>query len=126
MFKSAVLTFGAFLLYLGMGSALNQPMGSAPRGERQIVLKCDQQKVVYSRFDEAYSRRIVWQDVSNSENPPANAEKEYPPQHTKWSVAIEPDRTKPGSWNTEIYFGSDANDEVWKLSLNDNIEGNVR
>lgn len=126
MFKSAVLVFAACLLCPGTGSVLNQPIALTPRGEPQVVLKCDRQKVVYSPFDEAYSKRIVWQDVSNSENPPAGVKKEYPPQHTKWSVTIEPDRMKPGPWNTVIYFGSDGNEGVWKLSLNDNIEGNAR
>lgn len=126
MFKPLVLVSGTFLLLLGTGRTQTRQVDSPPRRDAPALLKCDQQKVVYSPFDEAYSKRIVWLDVSNSENPPAGVKKEYAPQHTKWSVTIEPDRTKPGPWNTEIYFGSDANEEVWKLSLNDNIEGHAR
>jgi len=48
------------------------------------------------------------------------------PQHTKWGVTVEPDTMKPGPWNTTIYFGSDGNEEVWKLSLNDNIGANFK
>jgi hypothetical protein len=122
MFKPLILVPGSFLLFLSTGRTQTQQAGSPARRDAQIVLKCDQQKVVYSRFDEAYARRIIWQDVSHSEHPPADVKKEYSPQHTKWSVTIEPDRMKPGPWNTVIYFGSDANEEVWKLSVNDNIQ----
>lgn len=122
MFKPLVLVSGTLLLFLGTGYVQSQHAASSPPRAEQVLLKCDQQKVVYSHFDEAYAPRIVWQDVSDSEDPPADVKKQYSPQHTKWTVTIEPDRTKAGPWNTVIYFGSDANEEVWKLSVNDNIE----
>ena len=43
----------------------------------QGVLKCEDARVVYSPFDETYAKRILLKDVSDSEDPPQNAPKEY-------------------------------------------------
>jgi hypothetical protein len=124
MFKFTVLSLGAILLSNGVASMQAQQAAAQDRSGDPITLKCRQRIVRYSRFDEAYSKRINWQSVSHSENPPATLKKQRSPQDTRWSVTVEPDRTKPGPWTTEIYFGSDANAEVWKLSLIDNTETN--
>lgn len=66
-----------------------------------------------------YAKRIVLVDVSKSENPPQTSSKEYSPERDMWEVTVEPDTSKPGPWNTSIYFGSDANKEVWRLTFVD-------
>jgi hypothetical protein len=114
MFKAVSVSCLAFLIFQGTKAPKDQQPDSAS------LQKCDQQRVLYRPFDEAYSKRIVWQSVSNSENPPARVKNEYSPERTKWSVTVDPDTTKPGPWNTQVYFGSDADEEVWKLTLNDN------
>jgi hypothetical protein len=122
MFKAMILGLVAFLVSQGTCPGQDRRIASRdPQGEIPL-LKCDQQKVVYTRFDEAYSKRIVWQSLSSSEHPPVGAMKEYSPQHTKWSVTVEPDRMKLGPWTTTIYFGSDRSEEVWKLTVVDNIQ----
>jgi hypothetical protein len=125
MLKSTLLVLGTTLLSIGGASAQTQGTDPLPRGDA-IPLKCSQQMVRYSRFDEAYSKRIVWQLVRQSENPPSNLKKERSPQNTRWSVTVEPDRTKAGPWTTSIYFGSDINEDVWKLSLIDNTDTNFK
>jgi hypothetical protein len=97
---------------------LVHPKFAHPQGPPD-VLKCEDAKVLFSPFDEAYSKRIILKDLSNSENPPSNAQREYSPERDMWKVIIEPDTSKPGPWNTVIYFGSDANETVWKLTLVD-------
>jgi hypothetical protein len=121
MFKPAALLFVTISLSAGASNAQTQQTAPASRAADTTLPKCDQRKIQYSRFDEAYSIRVVWQDVSKSENPPSALKKDRSPQGIRWSVTVEPDRTKAGPWTTVIYFGSDANKEVWKLSLIDNI-----
>jgi hypothetical protein len=94
-----------------------RPDESVLRG--QGVLKCEDASVVYSPFDETYAKRILLKDVSDSEDPPQNAAKEYSPERDMWMVMVEPDTSKPGPWNTTVYFGSNANEKVWKLTLLD-------
>jgi hypothetical protein len=90
MFKAASVSCLAFLIFQGTKAPKDQQPDSAS------LQKCDQQRVLYRPFDEAYSKRIVWQSVCNSENPPARVKKEYSPERTKWSVTVDPDTTKPG------------------------------
>ena len=110
----------AFLFLQGTGRPQSQQT-APPDNQPRRLARCDQEKVLYSPFDVTYSKRIVWQRVTQTENPPVGPKKQYSPERTKWSVTVEPDTTKPGPWNTIIYYGSDANEEVWKLALNDNI-----
>jgi hypothetical protein len=121
MLKTAAFLIVATLLSTGAASAQTQQAAPAPRAEDTTFPKCSQRMVRYSDFDKAYSKKIVWQSVSNSENPPSDIKKDRSPEGIRWSVTIEPDRTKAGPWTTVIYFGSDANEEVWKLSVIDNI-----
>ena len=76
---------------------------------------------MYTPFDEMYSKRIILKSVTDSEDPPQNAPKEYSPERNMWKAVVDPDTSKPGPWNTSIYFGSDSNEEVWKLTLVDQI-----
>jgi hypothetical protein len=85
----------------------------------QGVVKCEDARVLYSPFDETYAKRILLKDVSDSEDAPQNATKEYSPERDTWKVTIEPDTSKPGPSNTTIYFGSNADENVWKLTLID-------
>src|SRR5579862_782004 len=70
-----------------------------PAPASQGMLKCEDAKVRYDPFDEAYAKRIVLRSVSDSENPPAAARKEYSPERNRWMAAIEPDTSKPGPWD---------------------------
>jgi hypothetical protein len=87
----------------------------------QRLLKCDDARVVYTPLDKAYSQRIIFKSVSDSENPPENARKEYSPQRNMWMAVAEADISKPGPHNTNIYYGSNANEEVWKLTFIDYV-----
>src|SRR5579871_6806057 len=103
---------GAGLLALVLSAAISpheykKPDRPAP--SLQSLLKCEDAKVRYAPFDEAYSKRMVLKSVSDSENPPAGSKKEYSPERNMWLVAVEPDTTKPGPWSKSIYFGSDSN-----------------
>ena len=81
----------------------------------QRLLKCDDARVVYTPLDKTYSKRIIFKSVSDTEDPPQNARKEYSPERNMWMAVVETDISKPGPHNTNIYFGSNANEEVWKL-----------
>jgi hypothetical protein len=121
MVKVVVVGLALFLIFQGTDRPKSQQGNPSPSHRSQDSSKCDQQKVAYSRFDHTYSKRIIWQSVTHSENPPAGIQKEYSPERTKWRANVEPDTSKQGAGNTTIYFGSDANEEVWKLSVNDNL-----
>jgi hypothetical protein len=84
---------------------------------RQNIQKCGDQKVGYSAFDPFYSKRIVFVSVTDSDDHPETAHKEYSPNKDMWRAVVDPDTSKPGPWNTNIYFGSDSNEEVWKLTF---------
>src|SRR5579859_4818002 len=92
----------------------------------QGLLKCEDAKVQYAPFDKAYAKRIIFRAVSDTENPPLSIEKEYSPESNMWQVAVDPDTTKPGPWSKSIYFGSDSNEEVWKLTFIDQIGVDTR
>ena len=47
-------------------------------------------------------------------------------ERNRWRVAVDPDTTKPGPWSENIYFGSDSNEEVWKLTFIDQIGVDTR
>jgi hypothetical protein len=87
----------------------------------QHLLKCEDAKVRYAPFDEAYSKRMVLKSVTDSEDPPQSVPKEYSPERNMWQAEVDPDTTKPGPWSTSVYFGSDANEDVWKLTFVDAI-----
>jgi hypothetical protein len=92
----------------------------------QRLLKCDDARVVYTPFDKTYSKRIIFKSVTDTEDPPQNARKEYSPERNMWMAAVEPDTSKPGPWNTSIYFGSNSNEEVWKLTFVDQQGAGVK
>ena len=92
---------------------------------RQNLQKCADKKVDYSAFDPAYSKRIVFVSVTASEDPPETAHKDYSPEKNMWRAVVDPDTNKPGPWNTSVYFGSDSNQEVWKLTFIDEIGADV-
>ena len=92
----------------------------------QRLLKCDDARVVYTPFDKTYSKRIIFKSVTDTEDPPQNARKEYSPERNMWMAAVEPDTSKPGPWNTSIYFGLNSNEEVWKLTFVDQRGGGVK
>src|SRR5258708_6202529 len=92
----------------------------------QHLLKCDDARVVYSPFDKTYSKRIIFKSVTDTEDPPQNARKEYSPGRKMWMAAVEPDTSKPGLWNTSIYFVSNSNEEVWKLTFVDQRGAGVK
>jgi hypothetical protein len=85
----------------------------------QRLLKCEDARVMYTPIDETYSKRIIFKSVSESEDPPQNVPKDYSPERNMWKAVVTPDTSKPGRRNTSIYFGSDANEEVWKLTFVD-------
>jgi hypothetical protein len=99
--------------------------GTGPAASAQGPLKCSNLEVRYSPFDATYSNRIVLKSVTTAENPPQSAAKQYSPQHTMWLAKVDADTMKPGPWTTSVYFGSDGNGEVWKLSLVDHASGGV-
>jgi hypothetical protein len=74
---------------------------------------------MYSAFDQDYSKRILLRSVTDSEDPPPSVRKVYSPERNRWQAEVESDTTKPGPWNTSIYFGTDSNEEVWKLTFID-------
>ena len=121
--SSRLLNAGLLLLLL-LPSRIDPHERRNPEPERQRpssqgLLKCADAKVRYAPFDEAYSKRMVLKSVSDAENPPAGSKKDYSPERNMWLVAVEPDTTKPGPWSKSIYFGSDSNEEVWKLTVID-------
>jgi hypothetical protein len=87
----------------------------------QRLLKCENAKVVYTPFDKTYFKRIIFKSVSDTEDPLQNARKEYSPQRNMWMAVVEPDTSKAGPLNTSIYFGSNANEEVWRLTFVDQV-----
>jgi hypothetical protein len=121
MFKAMASGLTVFLLLHAAGGLQNGQAQTTPRIQSQHLPKCGDQKVVYSAFDDSYGKRIVWHSGKNIEGPPTGLARQYSPQRTKWIAIVEPDTSKPGPWNTTVYFGSDADEIVSKLSLNDNI-----
>ena len=85
------------------------------------ILKCDDARVRYTPFEKSYSKRIIFKSVTDTEDPPQNARKEYSPERNRWMAVVEPDTSKAGPWNTSIYFGSNSNEEVWKLTFVDQV-----
>jgi hypothetical protein len=43
-----------------------------------------------------------------------------------WRARADPDTTKTGPWTTNVYFRSDGNSEILKLSVFDNASGGVQ
>ncbi len=109
-----------FLTLFVAGAGLNSLLAV------QRLPKCEAAKVQYSPFNPSYSNRIVLQSVTDTENAPANAAKQYSPQHTMWLARVQADYSKPGPWTTSVYFGSDASYEVLKLSFIDHGNGGVQ
>jgi hypothetical protein len=105
-----------FVLHPRVESQKDRPLEGSP-STAQRLLKCDDARVVYTPFDKIYSRRIIFKSVSDTEDPPQNARKEYSPQRNMWMAVVEAAISKSGPHNTNIYFGSNANEEVWKLTL---------
>jgi hypothetical protein len=119
MFKPvfAVLTL-LFLVQPKLAEERENPP-SEPVPQNQSVMKCEDAKVKYSPFQEAYAKNILWNKLSSTEKPPAVASKEYSPERDSWKIAVEPDFSKPGPFNHTIYFGADGSEEVWKLTILD-------
>ena len=53
-------------------------------------------------------------------------DKASPGKGKMWMAAVEPDTSKPGLWNTSIYFVSNSNEEVWKLTFVDQQGAGVK
>jgi hypothetical protein len=110
--------FLPILLISGPGLHLSTPA--------QGPLKCNNEKIRYSPFDTTYSNRILLKSMTGSGDLPQTASKKYSPQHTMWQARVDADTMKPGPWTTSVYFGSDGNNEVLKLTLVDHASGGVQ
>jgi hypothetical protein len=110
--------FLPILLVSGSGVKLSAPV--------QGPLKCKDVKIRYTPFDATYSQRILLKPVTDAGDPPQTAVKQYSPQHTMWRARVDPDTTKTGPWTTNVYFGSDGNSEILKLSVFDHASGGVQ
>ena len=125
MFKPLTICL-AVLLFLPVTMDSREAKRERSSIRPQGFPKCADAKVQYTPFDAAYSKRIIFKSVSGSENPPASARKEYSPDRSMWMAALEPDTSKPGPWNSSFYFGSDADEGVWKLTFVDRRDADVK
>jgi hypothetical protein len=85
---------------------------------------CNQLSVTYSRFDEHFASRIeVQPGPINVLNMGA---KQFSPQNTAWMTVAQPDSTKPGPWDTQVFIHRAGSGTPILITFKDHGSGGVK
>lgn len=109
------------LLAAALGSPTPTPCPVAPP-------VCEDQAVHYASRGELWRDRIVIERPSLLPRPPLDGgDRRRSPHGTRWLVAVEPDFTRPGPWNTTMaVFGNPSGAEMLRATFADHGSGGVR
>jgi hypothetical protein len=89
---------------------------------------CEDRLVRYGPLGELWRDRIVIERQLAPPRPPVpGADRGTSPQGTRWLVAVEPDFTRPGPWDTTLaVFGNPTGAEMLRVKFADHSNYGVR